>query len=163
MGQAHRVGFLVGSDGNVTVTLPARSSNPKFDVCFDKAVSSIKIPAGATSIKGTALLRLGKGDAELALSIQPDPSELSLPPSVRRFAGCACGGIGADVVCAIECRSGAGPGGGGTSVGMGIGGDTDYDTSKRTAPSSIRKDPFADKTTAPAKPAKAAPAKSKTK
>lgn len=158
--RSHRIGFSVAPDGKLQVVLPARSGNAKFDGCFDKAAASIKIPAGDHTIKGLALLRFGeKNDASLSLSIQPDPSELTLPPAVRRFAGCGTCGDAVEVVCAVECRAGIGPsgyvaGGGGGSEGYGTGMETAPAApyhEKATAPAH-KKDPFREKSTKPAPP-----------
>ncbi|GMV14540.1 MAG: sel1 repeat family protein [Sorangiineae bacterium PRO1] len=166
-GRMHRVGFAVGPDGKTQVTHGARSPYPKFDACLDKAVSSIKIAAGEHTIRGYAMLRLqDKKDAYVALSIQPDPSELVLPPAVRRLSGCGCGGDSTQLVCAIECRSGGGTVGGGSGGYGGPGPDYDEDKNtapsapspefgeKSTKPSAKHKDPFGGKQTMPPPPKK---------
>ncbi|MCC6898577.1 MAG: sel1 repeat family protein [Polyangiaceae bacterium] len=142
--RVHRVGFAVGPDGKTQVTTPARSTNPKFDACLDKAIASLKIAAGEHTLRGSAMVRfLPKNGASVALSILPDPSELQLPPAVRRLSGCGCGGDSLAVACAIECRAGVGPQGP-LDTGGGTGGGG-YDGTKDTAPSA----PPSDKVTEP--------------
>jgi uncharacterized protein len=145
--RSHYVKLVVDAGGKTRATLLAAGAGSKLGSCFAKAVASIKIPAGEHTIQGTSTLRWPKGRAPtLALTIEPDPSELTLPPAVRRFAGCACGDTDG-VVCAIECRSGSGP----TGPIAGTGGN-DFDWEKHTAPAKTGPDPFEEKRSMPSAP-----------
>jgi hypothetical protein len=90
-------------------------------------------------------LKNGGSRAQLGLTIEPDPSELKLPPTVRRLAACACGSAASGAVCAIECRSGDGP-----SEPIAGTGDDDFEWGKDTRPAS--RNPFGDKRAMPSAP-----------
>jgi len=166
--RTHMVRFVltVEPDGKAKLGSPPRSGDAKLDACLEKTFGALKIAAGEHTIKGIVLLRIAdKGRVDLRLSITPDPSELRMPPEVRRLAGCGCGGDSTEVVCAIECRSGVGPAG---TIGGNTGGEGGFGTGKDTAPAAefgekstkpAAKDAFGKKSTMPAPPKKAAPSK----
>jgi hypothetical protein len=144
--RSHYVRLIAGTDGKIEATSLTSMSASKLGGCFAKSIGSIKIPTGEHSIRGMAVLRFPKhGKPSIGLTIEPDPSELKLPASVRRLA-CACGSATSGVVCAIECRSGSGP----TGPIVGVK-DPDPDWDKNTAPAA---EPFDDKRRMPSAPKK---------
>jgi TPR repeat protein len=124
-----RVFLRVERDGKLSVRRILGGRDDRWRECTQKRLEGVRIKAGSHVVDGVAtLVFTERGAATMSLAIQPDESELTLPPTVRRLAGCACDGDTAPV-CAIECRSGSGSTGGPAGPGGPEGG---YGNDKHT-------------------------------
>jgi hypothetical protein len=102
--------FSVATDGKTSAPVASSSGDPDFDSCLKKTVSGLKLGNGEHVISGSARIQIPKkGNPIVALYINPDPSEFTIPGNLRRYAACACNGTEAAVVCAVECRKGPPP------------------------------------------------------
>jgi TPR repeat protein len=158
------VSFSVATDGKAAPAFVPSSGDPDFDSCLKKTVSSLKLKSSEWTITGVARIEVPKkGNPIVALYLNPDPSEFTIPSNLRRFAGCACNGTEAAVVCAVECRRGPPPNYMASFEGTGTGGSDPYNpftttTAAAAAPPPSRATTAADqakpKTTAPMAPPK---------
>jgi uncharacterized protein len=102
--------FNVGTDGKSAAPMVSSTGDPDFDSCLRKTIASLKLGNGEHTITGSARIQIPKkGNPIVALYINPDPSEFTIPNNLRRYAACACNGTEAAVVCAVECRQGPPP------------------------------------------------------
>lgn len=106
--RAFRVGFSVDPNGKTTLTESVWSGDKSFDACLKRTLAGVKVDKGEHTINGTALLVVQKKvEPSMTLQIAPDPSEFTLPASLRRLGGCSCTPLDTAVVCALECRTGS--------------------------------------------------------